>query len=185
MHRVMFGEYVPWADRFPWLRRLTPLGDDLSAGRAPAMFTLGRLRIAPNICYETVLSHVIRGQINALAARGEEPNVLVNLTNDGWFWGSSELDMHLACGVFRAVECRKPLLIAANTGFSAWIDGDGCILRQGKRRAADSLLAEVRLDQRTSWYLVHGDWLAGLCLAACMVLAIVGVWKGKGLELRA
>ncbi len=185
MHRVMFGEYVPWADRFPWLRRLTPLGDDLSAGRAPAMFTLGRLRIAPNICYETVLSHVIRGQINALAARDEEPNVLVNLTNDGWFWGSSELDMHLACGVFRAVECRKPLLIAANTGFSAWIDGDGCILRQGKRRAEDSLLAEVRLDQRTSWYLVHGDWLAGLCLAACMVLAIVGVWKGKGLELRA
>ena len=185
MHPVMFGEYVPWADRFPWLQRLTPLGDNLSAGREPAMFTLGRLRIAPNICYETVLSHVIRGQINALAARGEEPNVLVNLTNDGWFWGSSELDMHLACGVFRAVECRKPLLIAANTGFSAWIDGDGRVLRQGKRRAADSLLAEVRLDQRTSWYLVHGDWLAGICLAACMVLAVVGVWKGKGLELRA
>ena len=84
-------------------------------------------RIAPNICYETVLSHVIRGQVNALTAEGREPDVLINLTNDGWFWGSSELDMHLACGVFRAVECRKPLLIAANTGFSAWIDGDGRI----------------------------------------------------------
>ena len=84
-------------------------------------------RIAPNICYETVLPQVIRRQVNALAAEGREPDILVNLTNDGWFWGSSELDMHLACGVFRAVECRKPLLVAANTGFSAWIDGDGNI----------------------------------------------------------
>ena len=125
MHPVMFGEYVPLGDRFPWLQKLTPLGDNLSAGEGPAVFTLGKLRIAPSICYETVLSHVLRDQINTLQERGQEPNVLVNLTNDGWFWGSSELDMHLACGVFRAVECRKPLLIAANTGFSAWIDGDG------------------------------------------------------------
>ena len=93
-------------------------------------FDIGGVRMAPNICYESVLSHVIRRQVNALAAEGREPDMLVNLTNDGWFWGSSELDMHLACGVFRAVECRKPLLIAANTGFSAWIDGDGRIRRK-------------------------------------------------------
>ena len=94
------------------------------------------------------LSHVIRRQVNALAAEGREPDVLVNLTNDGWFWGSSELDLHLACGVFRAVECRKPLLIAANTGFSAWIDGDGRIREQGPRRARDVIVAEPRLDGR-------------------------------------
>ena len=82
-----------------------------------------------------------------MAAEGREPDVLVNLTNDGWFWGSSELDMHLACGVFRAVECRKPLLIAANTGFSAWIDGDGRIQEQGPRRAAGVIVAEPRLDR--------------------------------------
>ena len=106
----------------------------------------------------------------------------MNLTNDGWFWGSSELDMHLACGVFRAVECRKPLLIAANTGFSAWIDGDGRILRQGPRRAADTLLAEVRLDRGRSWYLAHGDWPAGICLAACIALGLIGAsgcWPGR------
>ena len=47
-----------------------------------------------------------------LRERGEEPDVLVNVTNDGWFRGSSELDMHLACGVFRAIEMREPLVIA-------------------------------------------------------------------------
>ena len=67
--------------------------------------------------------------------------MLVNLTNDGWFWGSSELDLHLMCGVFRAVECRKPMVIAANTGFSAVIDADGRILFQGPRRDTDVVVA--------------------------------------------
>ena len=100
-----------------------------------------------------------------MTAAARLPDVLVNLTNDGWFWGSSELDMHLVCGVFRAIECRKPLLIAANTGFSAWIDGDGRILRQGPRRREKVLFAAVGREPRQSWYLVHGDWPAGVCWA--------------------
>ena len=79
-----------------------------------------------------------------------EPDVLVNLTNDGWFWGSAELDMHLACAVFRAIECRKPFLIAANTGFSAAIDSTGRILQQGPRRATDVIVARAEIDHRRS-----------------------------------
>ena len=87
------------------------------------------------------------------------------------------MDMHLACGVFRAVECRKPFLIAANTGFSAWIDADGCIRQKGPRRAKEVLIAEPRLDRRRSWYLAHGDWLAGVCLAACGLCGLVGIYR--------
>ncbi|MBN2475461.1 MAG: apolipoprotein N-acyltransferase [Pirellulales bacterium] len=176
MHLVVFGEFVPLARHFPWLHRLTPLRTSLTTGEEPVAFEIRGLRIAPNICYETVIPHRIREQVNTLRARGVEPDVLVNLTNDGWFWGSSELDMHLICGVFRAVECRKPLLIAANTGFSAWIDGSGRIRRQGRRHATDAILAHVGRDPRQSWYLRHGDWLAGICLAACVFLAMVGCW---------
>jgi len=175
MHRVLFGEYVPFADRFPWLQRFTPLPVSISAGERPVSFSLAGLRIAPNICYETVLAHVIRRHVRELADRGEEPDVLINLTNDGWFWGSSELDMHLVCGVFRAVECRKPLLIAANTGFSAWIDSNGRILEQGPRRATGVILAAVAAESRSSFYLDHGDWFAGSCLAGCLILAAVAV----------
>ncbi len=176
MHLVVFGEYVPLAEYFPWVHRLMPMKMNLSAGTAPVAFATNQLRFAPNICYETVIPHLIRRQVNDLKAQDAEPDVLVNLTNDGWFWGSSELDMHLICGVFRAVECRKPLLIAANTGFSAWIDGDGRILNPLRRRATDVILAKVRADPRDSWYLRHGDWPAGVCLAACVLFGAVGTW---------
>ncbi len=179
MHLVMFGEYIPFADKLKWLYSLTPLSMGITAGEKPAAFQLGSVRFAPNICYESVLPQIIRGQILALKADGREPDLLINVTNDGWFWGSSELDMHLACAVFRAVEFRKPFLIAANTGFSASIDGDGRILVKGPRRAREALLAEVRKDGRGSLYLLYGDWFAGACLAFCLGVGAAGWFGGK------
>ncbi len=179
MHPVPFGEYVPLADRFPWLNALTPTHSGLTPGAEPIAEKIAGLRFSPDVCYETAVPHLIRRQINELAERGQEPDVLVNLTNDGWFWGSSELDLHLMCGVFRAVECRKPLLIAANPGFSAAIDGDGRIFQQGGRRTEGVILADVRADGRSSFHLRHGDWLAGVCLACCGGLAAIGIWDRR------
>ena len=99
--------------------------------------------------------------------------------NDGWFWGSAELDQHLACGVFRAVECRKPLLVAANTGFSAWIDADGRIRSQAGRQQSQFLIAEPRLDDRQGCYVNQGDWLAGICLTFSLGLALVALLDRK------
>ncbi len=178
-HLVMFGEYVPLAETFPWLYRLTPLHGGLKAGRALPAWQLGDVRLCPNICFESCLAHVVRRQVEELARQGSEPDVLLNLTNDGWFWGSSELDMHLACNVFRAVECRKPHLVAANTGISAWIDGSGRILARGPRRDTAVLLADVRLDQRRSPYLTWGDWPAAVCLMLCAALAAAGPWSHR------
>ena len=67
------------------------------------------------------------------------------------------------------------MVIAANTGISASIDGDGRILAEGPLRQADVLLADVRLDCRESWYLRHGDWFAGVCLLATLLLACTGI----------
>lgn len=177
IHLVMFGEYMPFVESCPWLQNFTPLTGSASPGDRFVEFDAGGVRVAPSICYENVLSHFIRRQVNALAADGKEPAVLINLTNDGWFWGSSELDLHLICSVFRAVECRKPFLVAANTGFSAWVDGDGRIVRQGPRRGKGVILAEPCLDGRTSWYLARGDWFAGTCLAGCVLFGMVGLYR--------
>ena len=184
-HLVPFGEYMPFADWFPWLQYLSPLGNGSSASDRPASFVVKGINLVPNICYETTLPHVIRNQLAALRQQGVEPQVLVNLTNDGWFWGSSELEMHLACGIFRAVENRRPLVIAANTGISASIDGNGRILEQGPKHDAGVILADVRLDGRESWYSRHGDWFAGSCLAATIALAAAGVWSALSRRRRA
>lgn len=175
VHPVLFGEYVPLAKRFEWLAGLSPIGAGIDAGNAAPAFEVAGARLAANICYESAIPHVIRKQVFALRQEGREPDVLVNLTNDGWFRGSSELDLHLTCAVFRAIECRKPFLIAANTGISAWIDSDGRIVKRGPRRAADVIIARPHLDGRRTAYLAVGDWPAGACLLATCGFALVGV----------
>ena len=172
IHPVMFGEYIPLGTVFPWLYDITPLAGGIRPGAEPVPIEIDGVRLAPSICYENILPHLIAGQVRTLRSRDEEPDVLVNLTNDGWFWGSSELDLHLMSAVFRAVECRKPMLVAANTGCPAWIDGDGRIQRQGPRRATGTIVAPVTLDGRHSLYVAWGDWFAAACLCCCLAACV-------------
>jgi apolipoprotein N-acyltransferase len=174
MHPVMFGEYIPFGQWFPWVYALTPMSGGLSLGDGPRTFTVEGLVLSPSICFESVVPHLIRRQTIELARRGTPADVLVNVTNDGWFWGTSILDLHFRCAIFRAIENRKPMIIAANTGFSGWIDGNGRVLAQGPRRAPQVLLAQVAPDGRVSPYLTLGDWPATLCGLACLALAAIG-----------
>jgi len=175
MHPVMFGEYVPLADRFPWLYRLTPLPAGLTAGREPLAVEIAGRSVAVNICYETALPEAVRGTVRRLKAAGRRPDFLVNLTNDGWFWGSSELDMHLAAAIFRAVEVRTPILVAANTGFSAAIDGCGRLLARGPRRAPAPLRVRVWPDGRPSPWLGLGSLPTGACVAVALMALLESV----------
>jgi apolipoprotein N-acyltransferase len=183
-HPVMFGEYIPLAERFPWLYRLTPLPAGLTAGTQPVAVTIAGSQVAVNICYETALPEAVRSLVLELASQGGRPDVIVNLTNDGWFWGSSELDMHLTAAIFRAVEVRTPLVIAANTGFSAWIDGSGRLLARGPRRATATLRARVRPDGRTSPWLTWGSLPLGACVAVAAVALLSGWSRRGGLQTR-
>jgi apolipoprotein N-acyltransferase len=175
MYPVMFGEYIPLADRFPWLYRLTPLPAGLTAGRAPVAVKIAGREVAPTICYETALPMAVRSIVRDLAAADRRPDVIVNLTNDGWFWGSSELDMHLTAAIFRAVEVRTPIVIAANTGFSAAIDGSGRLLQIGPRRATATLRARVQPDGRSSPWLAVGSAAGWIAVAVAMAVMCAGV----------
>ena len=159
------------------------------------MFEYGKWRMAPIICFEDTVPHLVRGIVAAGSAHDTDKHVdlLVNLTNDGWFHGSSELDQHLITSMFRAVECRTPLVRAVNTGISEIIDGDGAILdpevfidgdarknapAPPSTKARDpetgawhkqlnaALVHTVPLDACRSLYVRFGDWFAMLCCAA-------------------
>lgn len=178
MHPVIFGEYVPFGDLIPALYNLFPLPNGLTPGCEPVAWEVKGTRLSPSICFESTIPHLIRWQVAQLARQGQNPHVLINLTNDGWFWGSSILDLQLNCAVMRAVELRRPFVIAANTGFSASIDGNGTVLVQGPRRATDVLLAEVVPDPRRSWYEMWGDGPVLCCTVFCLLVAGSGAWSG-------
>lgn len=138
LHRVIFGEYIPLKETFPWLKAFAPFPDDfgIKAGNTPVAFDAGRWNVAPIICFEDTVPHLVRDAVrkfdltnshNSYKPERQRLACLLNLTNDGWFHGSSELDQHLITAAFRAVECRTPLVRAVNTGISAVIDGDGVI----------------------------------------------------------
>ena len=198
-HRVVFGEYVPLREELPFLAALTPFTETpgqpigIAAGAGAVAFRIKNAgagggetyTVAPLICYEDTLPHFVRSTVRSLRdGDGNGPDVLAVVSNDGWFARSAEQQQHLAVSLFRAVECRTPVVRASNTGVSAVIDGDGRVRDPAVYLNADGeeapgtstpdetacvLIADVPLDPRGSVYLALGDWPAGLCLlaAAC------------------
>ncbi len=171
-HLVMFGEYFPVVHSVPILKDFIKGFRSCNAGTEFTLMRVKDVSIAPNICFETTVPHLIRRQINALAASSSEVDVLANITNDGWFFGSSCLDLHLACNTLRAVEMRKPMLVSANTGFSAHIDEFGRHVQIGPRREEAELICDVRVPlPRTTNYRGWGAWVA--CMMGWVSVAVL------------
>lgn len=196
LHRVIFGEYIPLKQELPMLAALTPFPEDfgIEKGDSPKVFEHKGYAFAPIICFEDTVPEIAR----AVKRDAPRVDVLVNLTNDGWFAKSSELDQHLITARFRAIECRTPIVRAVNTGISAVIDGDGLVLEplafidgdradpprstmrdpQTGRLHKDlnaALVADIPLDSRSSLYVRHGDWFAASCSGLMLLLAVAGL----------
>jgi len=183
IHLLPFGEFIPFVKWLPFLRGYSPITGAAISGELPKPLTLEGVNYAVNICYETVLPQLIRREfVHLIREHQSTPDVMVNLTNDAWYWGSSELDMHLASGVFRAVEMRTPLVVAANRGLSAHVDHLGRIMGMTERNKPATLVAHVTLPNRTGPYptlfVRFGDWFALVCLVCSTVLAAVG-WRER------
>jgi apolipoprotein N-acyltransferase len=121
------------------------------------------------ICYEDTVPEAGR---EALALR---QNLLVNLTNDAWFSGSSESELHLRLAVLRAVEQRRDLVRAVNEGPPTWVDAAGRVRARGSSSFASTLLTEpALLDEPPTVYARYGDAPWSIAL---LVLANFAVWR--------
>jgi len=179
IHLVAFGEYTPLGEVFPFLRKLRPpeMGPDLTPGVLRRLFVLPlrsgvSSRFGVTICYEDSVATLFRRFVR------DGAGFMVNITNDGWFGNTTELDLHLAVAVFRAVENRIALARAANTGISAIISPGGRIIhelvRNGQHREVEgTLCAEIPLAHWPSVYTRYGDAFAWLCLVALGALPVV------------
>lgn len=156
-HLVMFGEYIPVLSWFPSVMQSIGMGT-LSVGKEAKSWRLksGR-RITTNVCFEDVVPHLMQRQLRELKKRGESPDVMINISNDGWFHGSSILNHHLNSAIVTAVENRIPVLVASNTGISAWIDGDGRVVEQLPKLQGGWIIAEPTPDGREGMWSWWGD----------------------------
>lgn len=171
-HLVMFGEYIPVVSWFPDLLAVFGMGQIESGTDAANWQLQSGAILSPTICFENVLPHLIRARIAASTQKGNPPDILINITNDGWFRGSSILNHHLANAVLASVENRRPMLVAANNGISAWIDGTGRIQDSIKPLQAGFILAEPIPDGRWGFWQSVGDWPARLLALLAFAPAI-------------
>ena len=178
LHLVPFGEYVPGRHTVPFIARI--VGDqvpaDFTAGREPVVFrlTTDRIRAAPLICFEDTLGELTR----QFVLRGA--NLLVNVTNDGWFLKSAGSQQHLENAIFRCIENRLPLVRSANTGVTCMVNRYGRVT-QVLRDASGSTFTEgvlsgtvtVPTGGRSTFYTRHGELFAQVCAALGFILVLV------------
>jgi len=176
IHLVPFGEYVPLVDAFPWIKRLAPYEDNhvpnLVSGGEPTWFDEGPIRYAPVICFEDSVPYLVR-RFFSESKDGRTPDVIVNISNDGWFNGSAEHDMHLATSIFRCIENRTPMVRASNMGLSAIVDANGAVVIAQPKKTEGTVRAAVPLDSRHSLYTMVGDILPQICLTLTILAVAI------------
>ncbi|MDH5298531.1 MAG: apolipoprotein N-acyltransferase, partial [Desulfobulbaceae bacterium] len=165
-HLVPFGEYIPLRSVLPFLAPVVETLGDFDRGGVSGPISCQNSRIGVLICFESIFPDLARSHV----AKGA--NLLVNLTNDAWFGRSNAPWQHLSMSVFRAVETRRSLARAANTGFSGCIDPLGNSSGLSELFTPASLTASLPLLTTETFFVRFGHHFATLCLMALVPAAI-------------
>ena len=157
MHLVPFGEFVPMQSLLGrWIPVLNELGG-FDGGAGPHPLDLNGVPLGVGICYESIFPENPRAQTR----RGAQ--ILVNLTNDGWYLDTAAPEQHFAMNIFRAVENRRYLVRAANTGISGIIEPSGRVSAKTRLGERGVLSGEVRPRRDLTLFTRRGDWFPLLC----------------------
>jgi apolipoprotein N-acyltransferase len=181
---VIFGEYIPLADWLPFIKWFTPITGGFEAGTNASQFALNDAQViaAPLICFEDCFPHGAREHVT------EDTDLLVNLTNDGWFGEAAEQWQHAANAVFRAIENGLPLVRSCNNGVTCWIDPQGRIRdilrdKQGTIYGAGHITFTIPLNPRPpsgTFYTRHGDVFGWACVALSMLAVAGSCFRSQG-----
>ena len=181
VHLVPFGEYVPGRHRVPLLARI--VGDqvpgDFKAGNDYTVFELTNsdVKVAPLICFEDTIGELTRRFVLPTDTN-PGANLLVDITNDGWFLRSAGSHQHLANAIFRCVETRRPMLRAANTGVTCFVNEFGRVTQTLQDDTGSTFTegvltgeAKVPIEGELTFYTRHGELFAKLCA----IVTVIGI----------
>jgi len=165
VHLVPFGEYIPMAQLLSFAQALTHEVGTFRRGIKRDPLAVGSTRVGVFICYESIFP----GEVRLFAKNGAE--VLVNISNDGWFGDTGAPRQHLNMARMRSLENNRWLLRATNTGITAVIDPLGRVVKEAPRNQRTVLQASYNREVSTTFYTRHGDWFPLLCA----IITLLGV----------
>lgn len=189
-HLVPWGEYTPFGEYYPWIKRKFGMGRDLTPGKRYTLFELKQgVRAGALICFEDIFPYISRGFVQ----RGA--NLLVVLTNDAWYPNSSESEQHMANSIFRAVENRRPIIRAGNNNCSCLIlpngaiadsvsvvkNADGAYVIDPKEPSQGYADFEVGVAKNPplTFYTRYGDVFVLACVLVVVFSSLHSLWKWR------
>jgi apolipoprotein N-acyltransferase len=173
IHLVPWGEYVPFKEFFAFADKLTEGVGDMDRGNTRSVFHLGGHEYGVFVCYESIFGDEVR----QFANNGAE--VLVNISDDGWYGDSGAPWQHLNMARMRAIENHRWLLRDTNTGVTAAIDPEGRMAAQAPRHVRGAYAFPFGFERGTTFYTRHGDWFAWLCAVVTLFALLIGRLKPK------
>jgi apolipoprotein N-acyltransferase len=162
-HLVPFGEYIPFKKWLPFLGKMVEGVGDFNPGKKGHTIKWGDLRLGIQICYEIIFPHLSRAMVKNHAS------VLINITNDAWYGRTSAPNQHFSMTVFRAVENRRSIIRAANTGISGFIDPCGKVMAATPLFEDATITRPVPVIKEATFYSRFGDLFAWACLGITLV----------------
>ncbi|MSQ70869.1 MAG: apolipoprotein N-acyltransferase [Betaproteobacteria bacterium] len=171
-HLVPLGEFVP--REFGWILSVLriPLSD-FSRGGLQRPITAGGQRTAVNICYEDAFGEEIILQL-------PEATMLVNVSNVAWFGKSLAPEQHLQISRMRAIETRRSMLRATNTGVTALIDRNGGVVARLPQYEEGIVRARAQGYSGETPYIRLGNTpVLVLSLAACVAAVLAAIRRRR------
>jgi apolipoprotein N-acyltransferase len=173
IHLVPFGEFVPLRKLLsPFFSYLDTMGD-FSPGDGVSLFSVKSVLWGPTICSENFFGGIVR----RTALSGAE--ILLNQTNDAWFFRTSAAELHFTMNVFRAVENRRAVVVSANTGISGVIEPSGRISKRTELFRTDYFVTSVGPSKKMTFYTRWGNIFSYLCILSALFTLINNAFRRK------
>ncbi|MFC1855634.1 apolipoprotein N-acyltransferase [Thermodesulfobacteriota bacterium] len=173
VHLVPFGEYVPMPTVLFFVNKITDGVGDFSSGGEAKNLTMGEggLELGVLICYESIFPDLVR----QFTDKGAD--LLINITNDAWFGDTSAPHQQVSMAAFRAVENKRYLIRAANTGVSMVVDPFGRVIKKTGTYEDGFITGKIRPVKKRTFYAEHGDLFAQVVSVTLFLLLVLSYLK--------
>ncbi len=176
IHLVPWGEFIPFKEFFSFAHKLTEGAGDMDRGHERGAFHAAGHSYGIFICYESIFGNEVREFVRNGA------QVLVNISDDGWYGDTGAPWQHLNMARMRAIENSRWVLRSTNTGITTAIDPYGRTIYQAPRHVRGAFVFPFEFRENQTFYTRHGDWFAYCCVAVTVMVIGLGLRQWVALD---